>query len=612
MPYLKGKDTLYNIDKDKVVVGRSEDADIVIQNSYISRNHAEILKKGNKWFLRDLNSTYGTTVNGNPVSTEVLLNDHDIIGFGPVSFEFSLDIPEDVNPRSIQNVKDFLCQLRSEKKEYSGVIDEIIALLDEHEELKQELAMYKFLYNLTEVIDKLDNEHLLSFIFENIVDLTGAERAVIVKVSLNGEYQPVYYHGLTEDIATHDPLPRSIITKVIESREPLIISNAVEDPTWGAFTSIMSLNIRSVLAFPLMEENNLLAVIYLENRTMEGIFQKTHLKMAEYLSSEISAVLTRSIVYPKKVRERLAYLKEHYDFSGLIGESEKFVEILESITKVAPTDVPCLLVGESGTGKELIAKAIHKNSKRKDGPFVVINCATIPKELFEAELFGYKKGAFSGAYKDKKGKIEMADGGTLFLDELAELPLEIQAKLLRLIQFKEIEVLGSPAPKRVDIRIIGATSRPLKELLNKGYFREDLYYRLNVFQIYLPPLRQRKEDIPVLARHFLKNIAPDKRLSQDAISLLLSYDFPGNIRELENIITRAAVISAREKIIKSHHLPEELRNVQKDRDYNNPEVVKRVLRETNFNITKAAEKLGISRRHLYRIMEKYDIKKDKL
>ncbi|MEO0290451.1 MAG: sigma-54 dependent transcriptional regulator [candidate division WOR-3 bacterium] len=318
------------------------------------------------------------------------------------------------------------------------------------------------------------------------------------------------------------------------------------------------------------------------------------------------------------IRELLKPLPE------IIGKNEKFLKALELAKKVAGEDVAVLLTGESGTGKEVFARFIHLNSKRKEGPFIPINCAAIPKELLENELFGSEKGAFTGSYKTKIGKFELADGGTLFLDEIAEMPLELQPKLLRAIEYKEIERLGGLKPIKVNTRIIAATNRNLKELVEKGLFREDLYYRLSVFPIHLPPLRERKEDILLISENFLKKMerkyGKKLKLNEESKKILITYDFPGNIRELENILERAAILTEDGIIKKEHLMIEKIEDkekeikiqnlkdiIEKEIEKKEKEIIENTLKITKGNISKTAEILGISRKSLYEKLKKYKI-----
>jgi len=259
-------------------------------------------------------------------------------------------------------------------------------------------------------------------------------------------------------------------------------------------------------------------------------------------------------------------LKERYDFSNLVGTSGPMRQVYEQVAQVAPTNTTVLLRGESGTGKELIAHALHYNSSRAKRPFIKVSCAALPHDLIESELFGYEKGAFTGAHASKKGRFELADGGTLFLDEIGELNLSTQVKLLRVLQEREFERLGSTETIRANIRLVAATNKDLEKAIQSGEFREDLYYRLNVFAIFVPPLRERKSDILLLADHFLEKFSQEhgkkvKRISTPAIDMLASYHWPGNVRELSNAIERAVVICDAQ-VLHAHHLPPTLQTAE--------------------------------------------------
>jgi len=307
---------------------------------------------------------------------------------------------------------------------------------------------------------------------------------------------------------------------------------------------------------------------------------------------------------------------EKFIFDGVYTE-ESFKEVIELLKMVSPTDASVLIYGESGTGKELVAKAIHKNSKRKDYPFLAINCAALNENLIESELFGHEKGAFTGAFTLKRGKFEVADKGTVFLDEIGELPLTTQAKLLRVLQEKEFERVGGTKTIKSDVRIIAATNRDLQEMVKSGNFREDLYFRLNVFPIKLPPLRKRKGDIPLLVDFFIKKYANSfdkilKGYTDEFIEKLMGYNFYGNIRELENIVSRA-IILAKTEILTADLLPE-LKNDQELKDdapldikENEKNLIIKALAETGGNKSQAAKILGISRKTLHNKIKEYNI-----
>jgi DNA-binding NtrC family response regulator len=333
----------------------------------------------------------------------------------------------------------------------------------------------------------------------------------------------------------------------------------------------------------------------------------------------------------EEVRTLRSALDQRYGFEAIIGRSKPLLRVLELASRVAQRDSTVLIQGETGTGKELLARAIHHNSHRQNAPFVTINCATIPKDLIESELFGYQRGAFTGAHVSKAGKVELASGGTLFLDEVGELPLDVQSKLLRLLQEGEIAKLGTTTTTglRVDIRVIAATNRDLSAMVDDGTFREDLYYRLAVVPLHLPPLRERREDIPELAQHLFTKLKeryglPGLKLTSGVLRRLLNYSWPGNIRELENVIERMVVLAAGDEISEADlpddigasapapsdslvlHLPERgmsLESVER-------EILLRSLEKFNWNQTQTARFLDISRRTLIYRMEKHGLRRE--
>ena len=346
---------------------------------------------------------------------------------------------------------------------------------------------------------------------------------------------------------------------------------------------------------------------------------------------ELMLVVNRAVEHRQLVEEvrslRLS-LDRKYGFESITGRSKVLLHVLEMAARVAQRDSTVLIRGETGTGKELLARAIHQNSRRKDQPFVTINCGAIPKDLMESELFGHAKGSFTGAFAPKRGKVESADGGTLFLDEIGELPVELQVKLLRLIQHGEIEKVGASAPLNVDVRIIAATHRNLQNLIEDGAFREDLYYRLAVIPLELPPLRERSDDIPELVQSLFvkakqKHNLPDLRLPPQLVPYFSGYRWPGNVRELENIIERLTVLSVGDEI-RLGDLPDFLRCETPLPDtvhFELPpqgvsleamekEMILQALRKFDWNQTKAAAFLDLSRRTLIYRMEKYGFHKD--
>lgn len=341
---------------------------------------------------------------------------------------------------------------------------------------------------------------------------------------------------------------------------------------------------------------------------------------------EIDLIIRNIIAHQKLARENIFLrkeLKKQYQYKDIIGKSPKMQELLALVRTVAESNTTVLIQGESGTGKEIIARVIHSSSPRADGPFVAVNCAALPETLLESELFGHEKGAFTGAVARRKGKFELANGGTLFLDEIGDMSPKTQAQLLRIIEEQEFQRIGGSKPIKVDVRIISATNKKLEEMIQQGTFREDLFYRINVVTINVPPLRERKEDIPLLVEYFLKKYSIENKkeiqfVDEDALRLLMKHNWPGNVRELENVIERAVVITKND-FISPDELPSSITGSdavstalhEYDALLSIDELEKRhiirVLKSCNWNIKKSAEVLKINRTTLYNKMKKYGI-----
>jgi len=347
---------------------------------------------------------------------------------------------------------------------------------------------------------------------------------------------------------------------------------------------------------------------------------------------EVELLITRAFQFKQLTRENAELrqkLSEKHRFTNIISASPLMEEALNMAARSANSRASVLIEGESGTGKELIARAIHFASPRKDKPLIVVNCAAISENLLESELFGHEKGAFTGAVQSRKGRLEEADGGTLFLDEVGDIPLTAQVKLLRFLQFGEFQRVGSNQTQKVDVRLIAATNRDLLNMIKNNQFREDFYYRLNVINIKIPPLRKRKEDIPLLIDHFIKKFAKEngraiKGITREAMDILMKYDYPGNVRELENIIERAVVLS-RSEIIETNDLPVQMQTISQQ-DQKAPlryytgnfrqkieafekDLILDALKKADYNQSQAARELGLSERNLRYKMAKYGISK---
>ncbi len=424
--------------------------------------------------------------------------------------------------------------------------------------------------------------------------------------------------------------------KIFEKEEPDLVLLDLKMPKMDGLTALGKMK-----ALEKEMEKEIPVVMITAHGTAETAVEAMKLGALDYISKpfdvdELRIILKKALEF-KGLRDKVNYLEEALELKQgkpIIGKSEKMNAVLKMVNQVAKTDATVLILGESGTGKEIIADTIHRNSDRHQGPYVKVNCGAIPENLLESELFGYEKGAFTGAVKRKIGKFQRAEGGTIFLDEIGELSLSMQVKILRVLQEREVELVGGLETYTVDTRIITATNQNLYEKVKKQAFREDLYYRLNVFPIELPPLRERKEDIPLLAEHFLEKYQQElgKKnvvISKEALDALMDYNWPGNIRELENIIERTLIISSNQ-VIEKKDLPPGLitggvsadSNAQHpdDRTFQLPReginldlleknLILQALERTDFNQTRAAKLLGISRHTLLYRMEKYQLKK---
>lgn len=477
-------------------------------------------------------------------------------------------------------------------------------------------------------------DKLLTVAMDIAIEISGAERGMIILFDADGQILFDTARNLKKEDIAHPEfeISRTIIDKVKAEKKSVCLRNALADPAYRKCQSVARLKILSVICLPLRKNETIFGVLYLDNRTVRGVFEpETFTFFADQFADFISLAAYQALERKKlhnQVRDLEQALREKYQFESIIGQDPKMVEILKLVAQVADTDATVLIQGESGTGKELIARALHYNSRRKDKPFVAINCAALPENLLESELFGHVRGSFTGAIKDKAGWFEIANGGTIFLDEVSEMPPHLQVKLLRVLQSGEYSRVGSTEICVTDVRIIAAASRDLQKLVKQEKFREEFYYRLNVIDICLPPLRDRKGDIPVLAQHFLKKYGTkynkeNLTLSREADNLLLAYSFPGNIRELENILQRAVVLAEAE-LIEPHHLPPNVSEVLKttamkksiatfkeakqravatfERDY-----IIDCLKTSKGNISQAARTAGVDLKNFYAKMKKYGI-----
>lgn len=444
-------------------------------------------------------------------------------------------------------------------------------------------------------------------------------------------------HGMSEEQIKRGryKLGEGIIGRVAKLGSPIVVPNIGEEPLFlnktGSRKMIEKENI-AFLCVPIKFKNEVLGVL-----SVDRLFSSKTVSFEDdmRLLKIIASLIAQSAkIYLEIENERIEFqhekedlkqqLKGRYSVENIIGQSDIMQEIFEAVHRVAPAKANVILRGESGTGKELIAKAIHYMSPRSKGPFIKFNCASIPEGLLESELFGHEKGAFTGAIGMRKGRFELAHSGTIFLDEIGDLPLALQPKILRVLQEREFERVGGDKTIKIDIRLIAATSRNLEELVSQGKFREDLYYRLNVVPIFLPSLRERKEDLPLLVEYFLKKYNEENKksvkISSEVMNIFKYYDWPGNVRELENTIERLVVMS-RGKVITTDDLPLNIKDQSVKSRYgirsgdDLPSSVENIekskiidaLNKRGWNQVKAARDLGITPRQIGYKIKKYNI-----
>jgi Nif-specific regulatory protein len=472
------------------------------------------------------------------------------------------------------------------------------------------------LYDISQTINSItDIDRLLEQVMDTAIHAAEAERGFLVLNEGDSLTVRTARNISPEAAMDKEGFSRSIVSEIIRSRQPLLTVDAQVDPRFAGTESLIIKHIHAVACVPLHLRGRVLGAIYLDSKTRRRGFNPATLAFLTAFANQ-AAIAIENARQRDELRAENRYLRtevrRHYQFSELIGRSPKMQEVFSLLSKIADSDISTLFEGESGTGKELAARALHYNGRRSEKPFMVQFCGNLSEHLLESELFGHKKGSFTGAISDKRGLLEVANGGTFFLDEVADLPPAIQAKLLRVLQEGEFRRVGDTETRQVDVRIISATNKSLAKEVEKGGFREDLYYRLNVITVTMPPLRERDGDIPLLVKSFLEKRAKKigksaKGITPEAMRILESYHWPGNVRELENAIERAIVLAEDHDITPAElvisPVPKAAGNRKTLRE-SERDIVLRTLDECGGNKTRTAEVLGVSLRWLhYRLAE---------
>jgi transcriptional regulator with GAF, ATPase, and Fis domain len=598
----KGK--AFGLTEHEFSIGRDPSNSLPLNDALVSRRHVLIRNVGSAFTIFDLNSRNGTFVNAVPV-TERKLEPGDRIQVGDSLLLFAVEEENAAISRGPVRFDETAvvgqptAQLRKDDSLYLNPL-KVSAVTDR---MARDL---KTLLRLSAEISSIRGpqalqRHLLELIFDSVPADSGA---ILLFDTDSGDTVSSFSWSRQSGGDAEVAVARSAVDGVIKER-----------------AAVLSDTTQSLLVAPLLALDKLLGVIYLESTTVR--FDEGHLQLLVGIAGMASGALENALRLESLEIENRRLRSDINLQHDMIGESPRMREVYQFVAKAAPANSTVLISGESGTGKELVARAIHLNSPRSQSPFVAINCAVLSETLLESELFGHERGAFTGAIAQKKGKLEVANGGTVFLDELGELAPALQAKLLRVLQEREFDRVGGTRGIKVDIRLIAATNRDLEKTIKAGTFREDLYYRLNVLSLTMPPLRERREDIPLLAGYFALRVSEKsgrlvKGISPEARKCLVQYEWPGNVRELENAIERAVILGTTE-LIQPEDLPEVL--LEKEAvpgvqvtDYHQvvkeakQKLVLKAFQEAGGNYAQAARLLGVHPNNLHRLIRTLDLK----
>ncbi len=575
--------------KSLTTIGADPDSDVPLSADGVPQLAAHIMYDGATFTIATADKKHEILVSGKQVRKQTLV-DGDSIRIGSVELRFDLEEKPKVTPENDAG------QAR-------------------------ELEAYRRLYAFSEALGKAtDIPGLLEALMDEVITLTRADKGFLVLLEDGAEGRhpavKVARNLKGESLAQAvGELSDTILAKVFREQQPVVVSNALEDTEFNSSLSVINLKLTSVMCVPLLHAGEVFGAIYVGNNSVVNLFDDTSLELLCIFAGQASLIVQNAL-HIDALETEADSLKEQLQskrYGEIIGACDGMKAVFKKIEKVAKTDINVLVTGETGTGKELIAREIHKHSPRKDGPLVVINCGAIPENLLESELFGHVKGAFTGAVATRNGRFQEASGGTLFLDEIGEMPLHLQVKLLRAIQEKSVTKVGDSKAEAVDIRVVAATHRHLEEMVKRGDFREDLYYRLNVVNLHLPPLRDRGEDVVVIANYLLKRYADEydskvKGFAPKAMTAIRKYAWPGNVRQLENRIKRAIVLCESGKI-----QPDDLDITEEDLAEILPltdaverfrkRYINEALDRNGGNRTKTARELGVDPRTIFRHLE---------
>jgi transcriptional regulator with GAF, ATPase, and Fis domain len=596
---------------DSTAIGRSSECEIQVLDPQLSRRHALIERRDDGFWLADLDSRNGTFLGGSRVEGAAHLADGDEIRIGDHLFIFNpgLDVlHEPGGDKTVLVVGD-------------EPVEQAVTVLERGDALERiDRDALLAIHDLTcEVVAELDLGLLLGKLLDRLISHFGADRGFVLKRDpAGGKLRPLAVRTESPGVA----VSRTLVERAVAQRRPLLFHDALGEVSFVGARSIVEHQLRSVMLVPLLVDEQVIGLIQLDHRDRDA-FDQSSLGQLELLSRAAALAIRNADLFDRQQRRSASLVPRDVAQTTFVGEDPKIGELISITAKAAASEARVLITGESGTGKELIARMIHERSRRADGPWIPVNLAAVPDSLVESELFGHEKGAFTGAGKRKRGCFELADGGTLFLDEVAELSAAMQVKLLRAIQEGTFFRLGGERPVEVDVRIVAATNRDLEPLIDSGEFRRDLFYRVNVIGLEIPPLRERPGDVEPLTRFFLERFArqlgkPIPLLEPAAGELLAAYPWPGNVRELQNVVERLMVLLEGAEI-RSGDLPSEIRTpgIRGPLDAGRTlhevlagteqELIARALAETGGNKSAACRLLKISRPTLDKKIADYGI-----
>jgi transcriptional regulator with GAF, ATPase, and Fis domain len=610
-----GAPRIYAVHKPVTTIGKALGNDVALSGAGVAEHHTQILFDGRDFVLEELDRDADIAINGKKKRRARLVHgDRLMLGAVEVGFSMFSEAParrdtgdEGDKPRDASGPSAELSGVRklfafSEKLINRRNVDELLeALLDDVIEMTHADKGLLLLIEGAETAVDASRSGASAKKGED-------ERKLVVRASRNVRREAV--------IDAVGGISDSIVRQVLASARPLIVSDALADTQFGRSESVIAMKLSSVMCVPLLSQGEVIGALYVGNDKVKHLFERTQLELLSIFASQASLILQNAMLLSalRADKEKLEAELKDKKFGGIIGACASMLEVFRKLQKVAATDISVLITGETGTGKELIAKEIHRRSNRVDGPFVTINCGAIPESLIESELFGHVKGAFTGAVASRPGKFQVADKGTLFLDEIGELPLNLQVKLLRALQERVVFRVGDSKPEKVDIRIVAATNRNLEEEIRANHFREDLYYRLNVVNLWLPPLRDRGDDVLIIAKALLSKYADELKsavrgFSPAALGSIKKYSWPGNIRQLENRIKKALVLCDQtllspEDLDLGPSAETAIMPLEKAKEEFQRRYVLEVLERNNGNRTQTARDLGVDPRTIFRYLEK--------